>query len=324
MKILKKMVKWGSRAIALLLALVLLAGLLYRLGTPAPKPPGELVDVGGFKLHINPAGEKSKRPTVVIETGQALPSEHYHWLSEGLKDSLRVVRYDRAGIAYSDLSRTPRDPKNIARELHTLLERAGESPPYIMVGHSFGGLFIRVFAQQYPDEVAGLVFIDSSHPDQRQRLQLPKQPDPSLLLNTAAFLADIGVLGIFDRLNGSILYVEDFPAEVNDRFYDYTLNGKYYRGYRNEIQWETSVYDQARETTNFGDLPLRVFTAGKKYSGTPVRPEWIQLQREISELSSNGRHIVIDGHHNSIYSTRENADVICGEIIKLAGGNPAR
>ena len=317
MNIILKIFKWIAKSIGLLLALILFAGLIFRLFAPKPEPPGELVDLGGFKLHINSTGEKSNKPTVVIETGQALPSEHYHWLSEGLKDSLRVVRYDRAGIAYSELSHTPREPKTIAHELHELLEKSGESPPYILVGHSFGGLFIRVFTQLYPEEVEAMIFLDSSHPDQRERLNYPKQKDPSLLLNAVAILGDIGVLGLFDRLNGSILSVEDFPDEVNNRFYDYTINGKYYRGYRNEIKWEYSVYDQARETKDFGSLPVRVFTANKKYNGAIANPEWVKLQREIAELSSDGQHFLIDGHHNSIYSTKENADIICQEIMKI-------
>ncbi len=309
--------KWLAKSFGLLLFLIIFAGLTFRVFAPKPQPPGELVDIGGFKLHINSAGEKSNKPTLVIETGQALPCEHYHWLSEGLKDSLRVVRYDRAGIAYSDMSHTPRDPTTIAHELHALLEKAGESPPYILAGHSFGGLFIRVYTQLYPDEVEALIFIDSSHPDQRERLNFPKQKDVSWMLNTVAILGDIGVLGIFDRLNGSILYVEDFPDEVNNRFYDYTLNGKYYRGYRDEIKWNQSVYNQSRGTNNFGSLPIRVFTANKRYNGEEANPEWIKLQGEIAALSTDGQHFLIDGHHNSIYSTKKNADIICQEILKL-------
>jgi pimeloyl-ACP methyl ester carboxylesterase len=317
MKIIRKVLKWIGLSVGALLMLIILAGLVFRIFSPEPTPPGKLVDIGGFKLHINSTGEKSNQPTVVIETGQALPSEHYHWLSEGLKDSLRVVRYDRAGIAYSDLSHTPRDPTTIARELHALLEASGESPPYILVGHSFGGLFIRVFTQLYPDEVKAMVFIDSSHPDQRERLHFPEQKDVSWMLSTAAFLADMGILGLFDRLNGSILYAEDLPDEVNNRFYDYTLDGKYYRGYREEIKWEDSVYDQSRETTNFGSLPIRVFTANKKYNGAEAKPEWVKLQREMADLSTDNKHLLVDGHHNSIYTTKENANIICREIIQL-------
>jgi len=317
MKIVFKILAWIGKAIGWLIALIILAGLSFKLLAPKAQIPGKLLEIDGFKLHINPTGEKSSKPSLIIETGQALPSEHYHWLSEGLKDSMRVIRYDRAGIAYSDLSNTPRDPKTIAQELHTLLEKSGESPPYILAGHSFGGLFIRVYAQLYPDEVEGLIFLDSSHPDQRERLKRPESPDVSWILNSMAVLGDLGVLGLLDRMYGSIFFVDEFPEEVNNRFFDYTLNGKYLRAYREEMNWSKAVYDQSRETRDFGSLPIRVFTAGKKYNGEEANPDWVQLQREISELSTDGQHTILDGHHNSVYTSKKNADIICEEILKL-------
>lgn len=317
MKIFLKVLKWIGLSIGTILGLIILAGFTFRLLGPSPNPPGELIDVGGYKLHIHSAGEKSDKPTLVLETGQGIPSAHYHWLSEGLKDSMRVVRYDRAGIGYSDLSGTPRDPITIAQELHTLLEEAGESPPYILAGHSFGGLYIRVFAEMYPEEVVAMAFLDSSHPDQRERLDMSESPDLTMILNTMAALGDMGILGLFDRLNGSMLYVDELPEEVNERFYDYTANGRYIRGLREEASWDQAGYDQARDTKDFGSLPIRVFTAGKKYNGKDANPKWVELQRELAELSTEGKHILIDGHHNSIYTTKENADMIAKEIIQL-------
>lgn len=317
MKIILKILKWIGLSIGSLLALILLSGLAFRLFGPKPQPPGELVDVDGVKLHINSTGEKNNQPTVVIEAGQGVPSEHFHWLSEGLKDSLRVVRYDRAGIGYSELTDAPRDPKTVAKELHKLLEKAGEAPPYIMVGHSFGGLFIRVFADLYPDEVDALVFVDSSHPDQRERLKMSAPKDVSGILNAAAVAADMGLVALLDRINGHMLHVKDFPDEVNDRFYDYTINGRYIRGVKDEVQWDSTAYAQARATKDFGSLPIRVFTANKKYSGAAASDGWLELQAELAELSSNGQHILVDGHHNSIYTKKENADLICHEILQM-------
>lgn len=317
MKIFIKVLKWIGISIGSILGIIIIAGLSFRLFGPKPNPPGQLVDVGGFNLHIRTAGEKSTKPTLVLETGQGIPTEHYHWISEGLKDSMRVVRYDRAGIGYSDLSGTPRDPETIARELHTLLEKAGEKPPYIMAGHSFGGLYIRVFASLYPEEVVGMAFLDSSHPDQRERLEMSSRPDLTMILNAIAVLGDIGVLGLFDRYNGSMLRVDELPAEVNERFYDYTLNGKYIRGLRDEASWDKAGYDQARKAIEFDSIPIRVFTAGKKYNGKDANPKWVELQREIANLSTDNKHILVDGHHNSIYTTKENADLICQEILQM-------
>jgi len=128
MKVFWKILKWIGLIIGSLLTLVILAGLSFRLLGPAPhEPRGKLVDIGGIKLHIESNGERGNKPTLVIEGGSGVAGEYYHWLNEGLKDSMRVVRYDRAGIGYSDECETPRGPEVIARELHTLLEKAGKN-----------------------------------------------------------------------------------------------------------------------------------------------------------------------------------------------------
>ncbi len=199
-----KILKWIGLSIASLLLLIILVGLCFRLFSAKPEPPGKLVDIGGFKLHINSTGERNNRPTLVIEAGAGGHSEYYNWIAEGVSDSMRVVRYDRAGIGYSELSDTPRDPETVARELHALLGRTGESPPYIMAGHSHGGHYIRVFKQFYPNEVAALVLLDSGHPDEHERLNMP--PSPSWLNSmyyAGAVLGDLGVLDLYITLFGN-------------------------------------------------------------------------------------------------------------------------
>lgn len=327
MRIILKILKWTVLSLLSLLLVIILTGLCLRVFGPTPQPPGKLVDIGGFKLHIHTTGEKNNQPTLIIEAGAGLPGAHYHWLSEGLKDSLRVVRYDRAGIGYSDLSDTPRDPKTIAQELHTLLEKTGESPPYILAGHSFGGLFIRVFTQLYPEEVAALVFLDSSHPDQRERLRLPPSSDNTWQLNLVAVLGDLGVLNLADRLIGPLLPGMGLPEQVTHRFVDYSANGKYIRGLIQEEKWDEMVYDQSRAASDLDSIPIRVFSAGIIYKEGLLKrgidPEWFQaehlkMHREIAALSTDGQQMLIDGHHNSIYTKKENADIICHEIMKLS------
>ena len=92
MKRLKKVLKWMGLSIGGLLLLMILAGVCLRLFNPKPQPPGELIDIGGFKLHINAVGKRNHKPTLVIESGAGAPSEYYYWLGELLKDSIRVVR----------------------------------------------------------------------------------------------------------------------------------------------------------------------------------------------------------------------------------------
>ncbi|WP_273566824.1 alpha/beta hydrolase [Maribacter halichondriae] len=329
MRIIWKVVKWIGISIGSLLLLIILAGLCLRLFSSKPQPPGELVDVGGFKLHINSMGEKNNKPTLVIESGAGAPSEYYYWLGEGLKDSIRVVRYDRAGIGYSELSNTLQDPETVARELHTLLQEAGESPPYIMAGHSYGGHYIRVFKQLYPNEVTALVFLDSGHPDEHERLNMPPSPSwLNLMYKAGAVLGDLGVLDLYTRIvKRSILWAPGLPEEVTDRYQDYTLNGKYLWGYLEEEKWHEDLVEMSRKAMEFDSLPIRVFSgthlnnkALLKMGLDPerLRTERVKMQKEMASLSTNGKVFFLDGGHITIFSLKENADIICKEIIQLS------
>ena len=340
MKIILKVLSWISLSIGSLLGLLIvaavLAGLSYRLFGPSPHDPmGELVDVGGFRLHINCFGEKSPEPTLVIEGGSGVPEESFHWLSEGLKDHMRVVRYDRAGIGYSDACRTPRDPETVARELHTLLEKAGETPPYIMAGHSIGGPYIRVFTQLYPEEVEALVFMDCTHPERVERLDLPTESSLTIQLMITSYkalgvLADLGVLGLFERIWGRILPGEGLPQDVNDRITGFTLDGKLARTAAKELKYYHQSLKRAGEANDFGSRPIRVFVGGKPmsekgkefYRKKGMDPEEggrinFQMQKEFAELSTDGEVFVLNADHNSIYTNKKHADVICEEILKL-------
>ncbi len=125
-------------------------------------PPGRLVDLGSHRLHLLELGRGS--PTILLEAG--LMSTVLSWtdLQRCLAGSFRVVSYDRAGLGWSDLGPMPRTADRIVDELHTLLERAGIPPPYVLVGHSFGGLTMPLFAARFPDEVAGMVLVDPVAP----------------------------------------------------------------------------------------------------------------------------------------------------------------
>lgn len=328
--IILKIFKWLGLSFASVLLLIILAGLCMRFTAPKPQPPGELVDIGGFKLHINSTGAKNNKPTLVIEGGAGAPSEYYYWLGELLKDSLRVVRYDRAGIGYSELSNTPQDPETTARQLHKLLEAAGEAPPYIMAGHSYGGHYLRVFTELYPEEVAAQVFLDSPHPDENERLNLPSSP--SFLNNIyyiGAVLGDLGVLRLLDKTIGPLLRAPGLPGEITDRYQDYTFNGKYLWGYLEEERWHDELKAMSQKTMQPGSLPIRVFAGThlneeairkRGYDPEKIRNERANMQEEMAALSTDGKVFFLDGGHITILTQKENAEIICKEILKLLSG----
>jgi pimeloyl-ACP methyl ester carboxylesterase len=184
-----------------LTTLVALAGAVYQLfGTRRDAkrypPPGRLVDIGTHRLHILEMGN-ADRPTVLLEAGLMSTVLSWSELQWELSESFRVVSYDRAGLGWSDSGPTPRNADRIVKELHLLLERAGIPGPYILVGHSFGGLTMPLFAARFPEEVAGMILIDPVAPTEWDP---PSEPDQKLstagakVCRRAALLSRIGVI----------------------------------------------------------------------------------------------------------------------------------
>ena len=126
-------------------------------------PPGKLIDIGGYRLHLNCVGNKG--PAVVLINGAGDFSFDWSLVQPRIAEFARVCSYDRAGFAWSDPGPTPRTMKQEAFELHTVLSAAHIKGPYVLVGHSIGGLVARVYTAQYPGEVAGMVLVDSTHED---------------------------------------------------------------------------------------------------------------------------------------------------------------
>jgi pimeloyl-ACP methyl ester carboxylesterase len=128
--------------------------------------PGRLIDVGGRKLHLHCTG--SGTPTVILEAGAAEGWYSWHFVQQGLSKELRVCSYDRAGFGYSDPRPGPRTLVALSEDLHDLLARAGEKPPFVLAGHSLGGELVLRYRARYPDDVAALVLVDPPHPDMRK------------------------------------------------------------------------------------------------------------------------------------------------------------
>src|SRR5215203_6038857 len=162
----------GKALLWLVVALLVLAvaGAIYqaiatKLAERAYPPPGEMVDVGGYSLHINCVGHGS--PTVLLDAGSGGFSAQWVRVQREVSDTTRVCAYDRAGMGWSEMGPEPRDARQISGELHALLSKAGVEGPYVLVGHSFGGMYMQTYAARYPDEVAGVALVDSStEPDQ--------------------------------------------------------------------------------------------------------------------------------------------------------------
>ncbi len=162
-------------------------------------PPGELVDLGTHRLHLLDVGKPKETgaPTILLEAGLMSTVLSWNGVREELAKSSRVVSYDRAGLGWSEAGPNPRTVDRLVDELHALLERASIKGPFILVGHSFGGLTMPLFAARYPDETAGMVLVDPVAP---MEWNPPSEQDRkrvaigSKVCRRAAWLAQIGVI----------------------------------------------------------------------------------------------------------------------------------
>src|SRR2546422_6564672 len=184
--------RWTMRILVGLCGLIVLAALAgatyqslaTRKDLALTPPPGQLVDIGGHRLHLWCTGAGT--PAVVLDTGLGGSSAEWGYVQPEVARFTRVCSYDRAGMGYSDPGPSPRTTRRIAHELAQLLDRGGVSGPVILVGASIGGLTARVFASEHAERVAGLVLVDASHEDQKE--------DVPQIAPFVPFLSSVGVL----------------------------------------------------------------------------------------------------------------------------------
>ena len=273
-------------------------------------PPGELVDVEGHRLHMQLMG--SGRPTVVLETGLGGMSAAWGWVQPEVAHFTRVVAYDRAGLGWSESAESPITAFLVARRLHRLLDAAGIDGPYVLVGHSMGGLFLRVFAHLYPDEVAGMVLIDAAHPDQYSRSPAITRHMNSgfRMLENIPVLARLGYVRM-TRFFSS--WAEGLPDRQAAEAEAFLASHRHLKTTRDEsLAWET-VCSETRCTRGLGDKPLVVISAGKD-----VLPGAFELQRELAALSTNSLHFVVKGaDHVTLVTHREYALTVVEAVWQL-------
>ena len=251
--------------------------------------PGTLYDVGGHRLHLNCTGTGS--PTVVLEHGLGATSAGWARITTELSQTTRVCTYDRAGQGWSDDVDTPQDGLAIAADLHTLLARADESGPYVLVGHSAGGPYVMTYAAQYPDEVAGMVLLDSMSPYEFTDL-------PGFATEQSMMSRGLGVLPTLTRMGaGRILPTSawsSLPEPAASQVQAFAASARGMRNMRDEQSMYPTVFEQAKALTSLDSKPLVVVTATESIQ---KHEEWVDLQDRLAALSTNNDHRVADATH---------------------------
>jgi pimeloyl-ACP methyl ester carboxylesterase len=272
--------------------------------------PGLLVHVDGHQMHLQVRGPDSGGPTVVLEAGMGSFSPNWYWVQQELAPTVRSVAYDRAGLGWSRRSRRPRDAQTIAVELRDALREAGLDPPYVLAGHSFGGLPVRAFADLYPALTAGLVLVDASHPDQWVRRPTP-YADKILEVSQRIF-SWLGWLGLLRALNLS----RDIAAGLPARQVAELRAGAALPGFAATVAAQIRCWSVSREQLTaaaaLGNLPLGVLGVSEQ----PVGGELLTtLQHELARLTEDASfEIVQRASHESVISDRQYARVVARRI----------
>lgn len=300
-----------------ILALLLVVGYIYQRQTTAADfeqypAPGQRVDVGGYSLHIYCTAQGS--PTVIVDAGNGDFSLGWVGIQPEVAKFTRICTYDRAGYGWSDSSPNPRTAKVMAEELHSLLSNAEVDPPYVLVGHSLGGYTVRMYADLYPSEVAGMVLVDAGHEDQLKRFppEFEKLEQQTVSYFTGGgLLARFGILRLMGRSSGGLdsapPYVLKLPKDIQLEYMAMLSHPSYFSTAVEERRLLSETGDQVRATKKLGGLPLIVLTAettvdpdALKAIGMPVdfassniQQIWYEMQAELAALSTKGEQIIV-------------------------------
>ena len=283
---------WLLNPVLAVLVLFALGGAYQTIGRatePRVAMRGELVDIGAYRLHLECTGTGA--PTVILEPGGGASAATLGLIAPDVARHTTVCIYDRAGKGWSDAAQTAPDGAQIAADLHTLLERADVAGPYVLAGHSFGGLYVMRYAAEYPDEVAGMVLIDSTAPNTNPVPPTTERSD-SLLRHFSALISATARLGLGRLLGASAMEMASFI---------------------DEFAVANRSASEAGALTSLGGKPLIVLTAEQGNA-----PGWIEKQAALAALSTNSLHHAVPGAtHQSLVDTPDHAAVVSRAIVDV-------
>ncbi|WP_333597238.1 alpha/beta hydrolase [Chryseobacterium flavum] len=307
-----KILQWTKKiafVLFVILILLLITGFVFEKvsRSKAERIPtdGKLVDIDGHKMHYLQKG--SGGPTVVFETGFD-PAGHLQWyhIQQDLSKSYTTFSYDRSGLLWSERGEQPKTGEKMAEELHRLLEKANTPKPYILVGHSFGGTLIRFFVKKYPEDIVGIVLVDSQYPDDKKYLS----PELYKIVNQglpAGFLKFANAFGA-----ARLMFRNMFPPGTDYQYQNSIMPALLYKSADAVLEEQdqmSAVKRNAALINSFGNIPLSVLTAADtgRYDGFIKDPNlknemleaWDKMQKDLLLLSSDSKQILVpnSGHY---------------------------
>lgn len=299
-----------------------------------PPAPGELIDVGGYSLHLYCTGEGG--PAVILDAGLGDWSINMANLQEQIAEFTQVCTYDRAGYGWSDEGPEPRTSQQIVDELAALLENGEVEPPYILAGHSFGGINVMMFAAQHPELVEAVVLLDASHPEQMDALNA-EVPEIVALEESAA----VAYQGMLEMAEAGAPVPQEMldafrPQGITDEQFEIwsqvVVQPKSLRAMINELASLNDSLAQAQEVDTLGDIPLVVIAHGVKLGDMMTDEDlaamgvtreimdtyealWRGFQEDYLTYSTDSTLIIADESHHYVYVTQP--DLVVEAIQEL-------
>ena len=332
----KRILKYFGMSVAILIIGFLAVAQIAYQNIPQIEPPGEMYSVDGVgEIHMHCTGpeDTTGKPTIIIISGGTTPSFAYFDLQEKLSETVRTCTYDTAGIGWSPANDIPHTTKNLSNELHLLLQSAKIDGPIILAGHSLGGITSLIYSAEHEEQVAGIAFIDSSHYNQYDyfgkeysdaTFDQIEGPLPYVWL--IELISNLGVpklMAVFDTsMSEEHVKDHDMLESIHKQNSPYSTMASMASNFRLSFeQGKEAHYDR-------GDLPIVVLTAGTPItsdsqeiggvSAEEFRKGFDVLQKDLAGLSSNSKHVFVNGtNHGSIVTNDETADHILNLISNM-------
>jgi pimeloyl-ACP methyl ester carboxylesterase len=329
MKILVKLLKY----LVVVIAALVVVGAGYQWQAAASDraqypAPGTLYAIDGLQMHLDCRGQGE--PTVILESGLLSGSSSWRLVHDPLSEVTRICAYDRAGMDWSTPTDQPVDATNVTRSLHELLEVAGVEGPQIILGMSAGGVFVREYYRRYPEQIVGMVLVDSSHEQQGARLpEIGDSTQMSSILSLCSWFQPIGVIRAF-RLIDPFLNQYELPEEALALARANAYQSHSCASLLLESEgFQREIYD-AEPPGSLGDLPLTVLSQGKPpeanetFGMTLEDAEkmaivWDELQNELTALSSVGHRLkaMQSGHVIQLEQPQIVIDEVTALVLQL-------
>jgi len=271
--------------------------------------PGKLVDMGGYRMHLDCSGQGS--PTVILDSGLSDSSLSWFKVQPQIAGFTRVCSYDRAGLGWSDPSPHPRESKIFAEELHTLLHNAGIQPPLILVGHSMGGFDVLIYAGLHPDEVKGMVLVDSAYPDLANRL--PKLKTSLSEWRRSLEREEYGMrFGVTRALGRCGVGTPELTPKLRTVECDMSWIQETIAECRS--MWDASAAE-AGSVHSLGSIPLIVISEDPAKNSSEFLPEFEKGQEALMRLSTDGSRVTAVGSGHQIQ--KERPDLVVSSVRRV-------